>query len=119
MTDAESPSTGGAEVLPAPVRAFVDAVNAADTDAFVEAFTEDGFVDDWGRVLRGHAGVRSWADSDAIGAGARMTVLSASVDGSTVRIHFDWRSRVFNGESDAIVELDGDHIAGFTIPPVH
>lgn len=48
-----------------------------------------------------------------------MTVLSASVDGSTVRIHFDWRSRVFNGESDAIVELDGDRIAGFTIPPVH
>ena len=114
MTDAETPDT-----LPAPVRRFVDAVNSADTDAFVDAFTEDGFVDDWGRVLRGHEGVRSWADTDAIGAGARMTVLSASVDGSTVRIRFDWRSRVFNGESDAIVELDGDHIAGFTIPPVH
>ena len=47
-----------------------------------------------------------------------MTVLSASVDGSTVRIHFDWRSDVFNGESDGIFELDGDRIAGFTIPPV-
>ena len=110
MTDAETP---------AAIRRFVDAVNSADTDAFVDVFSENGFVDDWGRVLRGPAGVRSWADSDAIGAGARMTLLSASVDGSTVRIHFDWRSRVFNGESDAIVELDGDRIAGFTIPPVH
>lgn len=43
MTDAETP-----EALPAPVRRFVDAVNSADTDAFVEAFTEDGYVDDWG-----------------------------------------------------------------------
>ena len=85
MTDAETP---------AAIRRFVDAVNSADTDAFVDVFSEDGFVDDWGRVLRGPAGVRSWADSDAIGAGARMTLLSASVDGSTVRIHFDWRSRV-------------------------
>ena len=105
--------------LPDPVQQFVDAINSADTDGFVAAFTEDGFVDDWGRVLRGHDGVRSWAGSDAIGAGARMTVLSASVDGSTVRIHFDWRSDVFNGESDGIFELDGDRIAGFTIPPVH
>lgn len=110
MTDAETP---------AAIRRFVDAVNSADTDAFVDVFSENGFVDDWGRVLRGPAGVRSWADSDAIGAGARMTLLSASVDGSTVRIHFDWRSRVFNGESDAIVEIDGDRIKGFTIPPVH
>ena len=110
MTDAETP---------AAIRRFVDAVNSADTDAFVDVFSENGFVDDWGRVLRGPAGVRSWADSDAIGAGARMTLLSPSVDGSTVRIHFDWRSRVFNGESDAIVEIDGDRIKGFTIPPVH
>ncbi|WP_194410834.1 nuclear transport factor 2 family protein [Microbacterium cremeum] len=110
MTDAETPAL---------IQRFVDAINTADTDAFVDTFTDDGFVDDWGRVLRGRAGVRSWAGSDAIGAGARMTLLSASVDGGTVRIHFDWRSSVFNGESDAIVELDGDRIKGFTIPPVH
>jgi hypothetical protein len=56
--------------LPTPVQAVVDAINAADTDAFVSGFTADGYVDDWGRVLRGPEGVRSWADSDAIGAGA-------------------------------------------------
>lgn len=103
--------------LPEAAQRFVDAINDADTDAFVAAFTDDGFVDDWGRVLRGRDGVRSWAQSDAIGAGARMTVLSADVDGETVRIRFAWSSRVFNGESDGIFTLDGDRVAGFTIPP--
>ena len=96
---------------------FVEAINNADTDAFVGLFTDDGFIDDWGRVLSGPDGVRSWAASDAIGAGARMTVLSAEdADGAT-RVRFSWSSRVFNGESDGIFVLAGDKIASFTIPP--
>lgn len=103
--------------LPGPVQAVVDAINAADTDAFVDAFTPDGSVDDWGRVLRGPDGVRSWAGTDAIGMEAQMTVLSAETDGDTTRIHFNWVSRRFTGESDAIVVVDGDKVASFTIPP--
>ena len=105
--------------LPTPVQAMVDAINAADTDAFVAAFTPDGFVSDWGTVKSGPAGVRSWAGSDAIGAGARMTVLSASTEGDTTRIRFGWSSRVFNGESDGVFVVDGDKLASFTIPPSH
>ncbi|WP_067202593.1 nuclear transport factor 2 family protein [Microbacterium sp. XT11] len=105
--------------LPAPVQAMVDAINDADTDAFVRAFTPDGFVSDWGTVKSGPEGVRSWAGSDAIGAGARMTVLSAETEGDTTRIRFGWTSRVFNGESDGIFVVDGDKLASFTIPPGH
>lgn len=105
--------------LSTPVQAMVDAINAADTDAFVAAFTPDGFVSDWGTVKSGPAGVRSWAGSDAIGAGARMTVLSASTEGDTTRIRFGWSSRVFNGESDGVFVVDGDKLASFTIPPSH
>lgn len=103
--------------LPDAAQRLVDAINGADTDAFVDAFSDAGYIDDWGRVLRGPSGVRSWADSDAIGAGAKMTVLASEVEGATVRFRFSWRSRVFNGESDGIVVLDGDRIASFTIPP--
>ncbi|MFE7066977.1 nuclear transport factor 2 family protein [Microbacterium sp. ER1] len=106
-------------LLPAPVQAMIDAINAGDTDAFVAAFTADGFVSDWGTVKAGADGVRGWADSDAIGAGARMTVLSATTDGDTTRIRFAWSSRVFNGESDGILVVDGDRLASFTIPPSH
>ncbi|RKW70970.1 nuclear transport factor 2 family protein [Galactobacter caseinivorans] len=102
--------------IPAPVQAFADAINNADTDAFVALFTSDGMVDDWGRQLHGHDGVRSWAGSDAIGAGAKMSILSAETEDATTRTRFSWSSSVFNGESDGIFELDGDSIASFTIP---
>ena len=103
--------------IPAPVQAVVDAINAADTEAFVAAFTTDGVVSDWGRVLRGSDGVRSWAGSDAIGMGARMTVLSADTEGDTTRMRFGWSSQRFNGESDGIFVVEGDRVASFTIPP--
>lgn len=105
--------------LPREVQRLVDAINSADTDAFVAAFTDDGVVNDWGRVLRGLSGVRSWADTDAIGAGARMSVLRASTDGDVTEIAFDWRSRVFNGESTAFVTVRDGLISEFRIPPVH
>lgn len=105
--------------VPAPVQAMVDAINAADTEAFVDAFTPDGFVSDWGTVKAGPAGVRAWAGSDAIGAGAQMTVLSAVTDGDTTRIRFGWSSNVFNGESDGIFVIEAEKLASFTIPPSH
>lgn len=105
--------------LPTPVQAMIDAINAADTDAFVAAFAPDGFVSDWGNVKSGPAGVRGWADSDAIGAGAQMTVLNTDTEGDTTRIRFGWSSRVFNGESDGIFVVAGDKLASFTIPPSH
>jgi len=67
--------------IPAPVQAVLDAINNGDEDAFVPAFTDDGVVNDWGRVLRGSEGVASWADSDAIGQDARITVHSAKTEG--------------------------------------
>ncbi|MEV8251012.1 nuclear transport factor 2 family protein [Microbacterium sp. NPDC076768] len=105
--------------LPLPVRTMIDAINSADTEGFVSAFTSTGFVNDWGTIKEGAAGVRAWAESDAIGAGAQMTVLSAVTEGETTRIHFAWSSRVFNGESDGIFVVDGDKLASFTIPPSH
>ncbi|GAA1752150.1 nuclear transport factor 2 family protein [Aeromicrobium alkaliterrae] len=105
--------------VPAPVATLVDAINAGDTDAFVEAFTENGSVDDWGRVLTGPDGVRSWAETDAIGMDAQMTVLSATSEGDTTTVEFSWSSRKFNGTSTAIVTVDGDRVSSFQIPPAH
>lgn len=105
--------------LPAPVAAFTRAINDADTEAFVALFADDGYVDDWGTEYRGHARVRRWAGSDAIGAGAKMTILSARTEGEVTTIRFDWRSRVFNGESTGIFTVSGDKLASFVIPPSH
>lgn len=103
--------------LPPAVQRVVDAINAADTDAFVAGFTDDGVVDDWGRVLRGPAGVRQWAESDAIGAGAVIDVFEASTVGDVTEIRFQWTSRVFNGTSSAFVTVSDGRVSSFRIPP--
>lgn len=102
--------------LPDVLQSAVDAINGADVDAFVNAFAMDGVIDDWGRILKGHSGARSWAGSDAIGAGAQMTIVSAETTGDTTHIVFDWTSRVFNGRSHAFVTIHDGLIARFRIP---
>ncbi|MFF8932086.1 hypothetical protein ACF1AO_33020 [Streptomyces longwoodensis] len=52
----------GAEV-PAAIRAFIDATNRADSDAF----TDDAHLSDYGREFHGHDGVRDWNRTDNIG----------------------------------------------------
>lgn len=103
--------------LPAPVQAVVDAINDADTNAFVAAFTEDGEVDDWGRVLKGRDGVHDWALSDAIGQRATMKVLEASTDGDVTTTTFEWTSDRFNGTSEGIFTVRDGLVSSFRIPP--
>lgn len=105
--------------VPPVVDAFVAAINDADTDGFVALFADDGLIDDWGTQYRGAARVRAWAGSDAIGAGAQMTLLSADTSGEVTTVRFGWRSRVFNGESTGIFTVTGDKLASFVIPPAH
>ncbi|PPG26329.1 hypothetical protein C5E10_17075 [Pseudoclavibacter sp. RFBG4] len=102
--------------VPAPVQALVDAINEGDEQAFVDAFAEDGCVDDWGRVLEGREGVSSWAQSDAIGQSAQMVIKEATTEGDTTELFFDWRSNRFNGTSRAFVTVEGDKIKRFSIP---
>lgn len=61
--------------LPEAIREFVEATNDGDTDRFVAVFTEDAYLNDWGREFRGHDGVRSWDQTDNIGEESHFTVL--------------------------------------------
>jgi hypothetical protein len=53
--------------LPPAIREFVDATNRGDSEAFVAAFTDDAYVNDWGREFHGREGVASWNETDNIG----------------------------------------------------
>ncbi len=101
--------------MPAAVQRVVDAINDGDSDAFVAAFTTDGTINDWGRVLAGEAGLRQWARTDAIGANAEMTVITAVTHGTTTRVRFGWSSEVFNGDSSGVFEVDNDLVTNFTL----
>ena len=60
--------------IPPAIQAFVDTTNSGDSDGFVGAFTEDAYLNDWGREFRGRDGVASWNRSDNIGRQAHFDV---------------------------------------------
>ncbi|MDR2281386.1 MAG: nuclear transport factor 2 family protein [Gordonia sp. (in: high G+C Gram-positive bacteria)] len=101
--------------IPAAVTAFIDAVNRHDETAVLDAFTDDGFVDDWGRIFPDRASIKAWSDVEFIGANGTMTVTGTDVDENTVTVIADWRSSHANGLSSFVFDVAGDKIASMTI----
>ncbi|MBM7503619.1 nuclear transport factor 2 family protein [Agromyces aurantiacus] len=60
--------------IPPAIQQFVDATNRGDSAAFVEAFADDAYLNDWGREFHGRDGVASWNDTDNIGRNAHFDV---------------------------------------------
>lgn len=101
--------------LPQPITDFVEAVNRHDEQTFLDAFTPDGYVDDWGRAFRGRDAIKSWSDKEFIGANGIMTPQRVTQDGAVVTLIADWRSSYANGLSSFAFEVAGDKIASMTI----
>lgn len=36
--------------IPLPIQKFIDFTNAGDSEAFIGLFTEDAYLEDWGRI---------------------------------------------------------------------
>lgn len=96
--------------LPAPVERAISAVNRGDTSGFLDAFTDSGVVNDWGREFRGREAIKGWSDKEFIGADARLTVDRVQPEGDTVTVTAQVKSSGFNGPSDFAFTLDGDKV---------
>jgi hypothetical protein len=103
--------------VPAPVQRMIDATNAGDSDAFVAAFTDDAYLEDWGRGFRGHDGVRSWDGTDNIGKRAHLEPGGVRRDGEEWIVTLHVTGGGFNGTSDFRFTLDGDRISRMIIAP--
>ena len=101
--------------IPEPVASFIESVNAHDEQGFLEAFTADGAVDDWGRIFTGRDAIKKWSDGEFIGSRGVLTVEELDVTGSTVTVAGDWRSNHANGRSQFTFDLEGDKILKMTI----
>ena len=101
--------------LPQPVATFIDSVNGGDTMAFLDSFTPNGVVDDWGRRFTDREAIRAWSDAEFIGADGRMTVTKVANDGNTSVVTADWRSKHANGLSRFVFTLAGEKIARMEI----
>ncbi|GAA4753937.1 nuclear transport factor 2 family protein [Gordonia alkaliphila] len=100
--------------LTGPVAAFVETVNKHD-DAFLDFFTDDGFVDDWGRIFTGRDAIQDWSDKEFIGAKGTMTVTQVDTDGDDIVVIADWRSSWANGLSRFTFRPAGDKFAAMII----
>ncbi len=103
------------ENIPEPVASFVAGVNEHDERAFLDAFTEDGVVDDWGREFQGREAIKRWSDKEFIGARGVLPPRSVEITDDGVTVIGDWRSEYANGLSSFAFTVDGDRIARMTI----
>lgn len=101
--------------VPEPVASFVATVNRHDETGFLDAFSEPGVVDDWGRIFTGRDAIKGWSDGEFIGATGVLTPEEVTVDGEVVTVIGDWRSTHANGRSSFAFEVEGDKIAKMTI----
>lgn len=103
--------------LPPAIQQFIDATNAADDAAFLDAFSKESVLEDWGRVFVGRDGIAAWNRSDNIGVRSQFRVLAvdshpeAGTYVVTVRVSGDG----YNGTSPIEFLLRADKIARLII----
>jgi hypothetical protein len=98
-----------------PIQRMIDATNAEDRAAFVDCFTDDAHLEDWGRAFDGRAGVARWDESDNIGRHARFEALAERIDGDSHVVTLVVNGGGFNGTSDIAFRLEGDRISQMVI----
>jgi hypothetical protein len=101
--------------IPEPVATALAAANANDTEAFLDCFTVDGVVDDWGREFRGSEEIRGWSDREFIGAHVSLEVTEVVERDADTVITAQVGGDGFNGPSHFTFRSAGDKLARMTI----
>jgi SnoaL-like domain len=103
--------------LPAAIQDFIAATNRGDSDGWVAAFTEDAYLNDWGREFHGHEGVRSWNRTDNIGVRSHFEFVRAEPGGApdSYVVTLKVTSDRFNGIGPMNFELRDGRIASLRI----
>ncbi|WP_214472230.1 nuclear transport factor 2 family protein [Mesorhizobium sp. dw_380] len=100
---------------PEPIRRFVEATNAGDTEAFLGTFTDDALLSDWGRSFQGREQIARWNQSDNIGVKSHLRIVSITPADGTYRVRIAVTGDGFNGEGDMTFTLDDDRIVSLVI----
>ncbi|TSD94077.1 nuclear transport factor 2 family protein [Skermania sp. ID1734] len=103
------------QLLPAPVQAVIDATNRGDVDAFLDAFTDDGVVDDWGREFTGRTEIRGWSDREYVGKQVSLQVDRVEVVGGETIVGATVGGNGFNGPSTFTFATTEDRVTRMTI----
>jgi ketosteroid isomerase-like protein len=61
--------------IPTAISDFVETTNRADSAAFVDTFTPDATLNDWGTEFHGRDAIAGWNETDNIGVQAHFDVV--------------------------------------------
>ncbi|HJC84894.1 MAG TPA: nuclear transport factor 2 family protein [Candidatus Corynebacterium faecigallinarum] len=101
--------------IPEPIDSFFTAVNDHHNEAFLDAFTADGVVDDWGQIITGRDKIDQWSQIAFIGSKPTFVAQHAIVVDGRIIVTGDWKSTHANGPSRFDFDLEGDKIKKMTI----
>jgi hypothetical protein len=101
--------------LPGPVRAAVDAANRGDERAFLDCFTPDGVVDDWGHEYEGRPEIQRWSAREFVGVRVTLEILAVEVASNLTTVTARVGGLGFNGLSHFAFTIAGDRVARMTI----
>jgi hypothetical protein len=101
--------------LDPPIRAMIDATNAADSAAFLEAFADDATLTDWGRTFTGKAEIARWNDDENIGVRSRILVTGVERSGGTVIVGVAVSGDGYNGGGSFAFEVESGLITRMVI----
>ena len=83
--------------LDAPIAAMIDATNREDSAAFLDAFSDDAVINDWGREFTGKAEIATWNDNENIGVNSRIEALDATRSGDETTVTISVSGKGYNG----------------------
>jgi hypothetical protein len=100
---------------PVAVQRMIEATNAGNREAFVNAFTDDAYLEDWGRVFRGRAGVAEWNESDNIGRNAHFEATGTVEQDGRYIVTLVVTGDGFNGTSNIVFEVQDQQVRSMII----
>ena len=97
--------------LPPEAARLLAATNAEDRAAFLDAFTDDGVVDDWGRRFAGRERIAEWDAGENIGVHSRIEATSVRRTGDRVEFGVRVTGDGYNGGGTFTAELRDGRVA--------
>ncbi|MBF0852425.1 nuclear transport factor 2 family protein [Gluconobacter sp. R75690] len=101
--------------LPPPIAHFIETTNTGDTANFLNCFTADAFLADWGRNYQGKAGIARWNRSDNIGVHAYLVPLEVHMITTGYSVTIKVTGKGFNGVGTMKFQLQDNQIVGLII----
>lgn len=101
--------------LPIPVHQQIEAINTGDVEGWLNLFSKQAIVNDWGRVFQGRDKIKAWSDKEFIGAKGQLKILNILTEADKTIVDASWKSNFYSGNSRFIFTVHDNKITEMRI----